>query len=208
MHAQVRNRRHGSRRRRVSRAERVQTRRFALAVCLLALLVVITAVASYSTRAEATTPEPSSTVSDASPSTTIDPAALLISATYTAELRGSDSGSASPHGFLTLRYDADAQTIAYKLQIITSLQTPCVAAICQGPPGQSGGTVFTLFPGPAIAGNFSGVLAEGQIYAADLVGSLKDSRLADLVLLIESGKAYATVGTASRPIDAIRGQIR
>jgi hypothetical protein len=210
MQANVRHSPRASRHRGTSRAEQVQTRRLVLSVCLLALMVVITAVASYSTRVEATTPETSPTTSDDAPSTTLDPAALLVSATYTAELRGGGSGSTAgdPRAFLTLRYDEDAQTITYKLQITTSLQTPCVAAICQGTREQSGSNVFTMFPGPAIAGNFSGVLSEGQIDAADLVGSLRGGRLADLVLLIQSGAAYATVGTASRPIDAIRGQIR
>jgi hypothetical protein len=210
MQAERRHGRRASLRRRTSRAEQVQIRRLVLCVCLLASMVVITAVASYSSRVEAATPETSATVFEATPSTTLDPAVLLVSATYTAELRGGGSGSLSgdPRAFLTLRYDAGAQTITFKLQITSSLQVPCVAAICRGRPSQSGSTVFTLFPGPAIAGNFSGVLAEGQIDAADLVGSLKGSRLADLILLIESGKAYATIGTASQPAGAIRGQIK
>jgi hypothetical protein len=210
MRADTRHGRLTSSHRRRTRAEQVQTRRFALGVCLLGVMVVVTAVVSYSSRADAVTTETSPTLSEISPSTTLDPAASLVSATYTAELRGAGAGSASgeSRAFLTLRYDAQVQTIAYKLQITTSLPTPCVATICQGSGGQSGTALFTLFPGPAIAGNFSGVLAEGQISAADLVGPLKGARLADLVLLIKNGGTYATVGTARQPTDAIRGQIR
>jgi hypothetical protein len=210
MQAETRHGRVTSNHRRRTRAEQVQTRRFALGVCLLGAMVVVTAVVSYTSRAEAVTTKTSPTVSESSPSTTLDPAASLVSATYTAELRGAGTGSTSgeSRAFLTLRYDAQAQTVTYKLQITTALPTPCVATICQGAAGQSGSSVFTLFPGPAIAGNFSGVLAEGQISAADLVGALKGARLADLVLLIKNGGAYATVGTARKPIDAIRGQIR
>jgi len=41
-----------------------------------------------------------------------------------------------------------------------------------------------------------------------LVGPLRNHRLTDLVLLVKSGGAYATIGTASRPVDAIRGQLK
>jgi hypothetical protein len=209
MRTDIRHGRRASSRRRRNRAEQVQNRRFVLAVCLLALLVVITAAVSYSSRAEAT-PESQPTASSGSTATTLDPAASLISATYTAELKSSASGSANgtSRALLTLKYDASAQTISYKLQITSPVTNPSVAAICKGAPGQSGTTVFTIFAGPTVAGNFSGILAEGYITAGDLVGSLQGGKVTDLVLLMNSNSVYATVGTASHPIDAMRAPIK
>jgi hypothetical protein len=121
---------------------------------------------------------------------------------------GSDSVAGSPAALLTLSYDASVRTLSYKLEVTAQLPNPSVAAICQGPPDQSGSTVFTLFSGPTIAGKFSGILAEGTIDANDLVGPLQGRPLTDLVLLIESDGAYATIGTTYRPIDAVRGQLK
>jgi hypothetical protein len=187
----------------------VHNRRLVLTVCLLALMVVITAAASYSSRAEAT-PETPPTASGESTATTLDPAASLVSAIYTAEMTAAGMGSArgDPTALLTLEYNATTQTLSYKLKVTSPLNTPCVAAIYQGAPDRNGTTVFTMFPGPAVAGNFSGVLAEGNIAADDLVGPLNGGKLTDLVLLLKSGGTYATVGTASNPVDAIRGQIK
>jgi hypothetical protein len=209
MQAKRRQGRRSSSCRRRTRAEQVQSRRFALTVCLLALMVVITAAVSYSSGAEAT-PKTAAAVSEAITTTTLDPAASLISATYTAELKSGDSGSAygGPRALLTLDFDATAQTVTYKLQITAPLANPSTATICQSEPGQGDSTVFTIFPGPTVAGNFSGVLAEGSMTPGDLVGPLKGGRLTDLVLLVKNGGAYAAIGTPNEPVDALRAQIK
>ena len=201
--------RHASSQRRRTRAEQVQNRRFVLSVCLLALMVVITAAVSHSSRAEAS-PKNAPAVSHAATTTTLDAAAGLVSARYTAELKAGDSGSASggPRALLTLDYDAAAQTVTYRLQITAPLANPSTATICRSVSGQSDAAVFMMFSGPTIAGNFSGVLTEGTITAEELVGPLKGSRLADLVLLIRAGGAYATIGTPSQPVDALKAQIK
>ena len=209
MQAERHHSRRASSRKRRSRAEQVQIRRFVLTVCLLAVMLVVTAAVSYSSRVEAT-PKTAAVPSNDPTGTTLDPAAALTSGSYTAELKGSSSGSQNggSRALLTLDYDATAQTVSYKLQITVALANPSVAAICQGTPGQSGVTVFTVYPGPAVSGNFSGVLAQGSIGAGDLVGPLKGERLSDLVLLVKNGGAYATIGTASQPIDAMRAQLK
>jgi hypothetical protein len=209
MQAERRHSRVTSSRRRRTRAEQVQNRRFVLTVCLLGLMLVVTATVSYSSRAAAT-PESAPSTSSESTNTTLDPAAALTSGTYTAELKGSSSGSVygGPRALLTLEYDAAARTVSYKLQITSALANPSVAAVCQGVSGQSGATVFTLFPGPTVSGNFSGVLAEGSITEGDLVGPLEGGRLTDLILLIKTGEAYVTIGTPSQPVDAMRAQIK
>ena len=186
-----------------TRAQRVQHRRFVLAVCLLALMVVITAVSSHSCRQEG--------VAGRAPSgpTTTTTAPPLVSATYTAQLTPGEPRptATTPVAVLTLDFDAAAGTLAYRLEVTTQLADPSIAAICQGSPGASGATLFTLFPGPSVAGDFSGVLAEGAISAVDLVGPLQGAALEDLVRLIEDGGVYATIGTRRFPIDAVRGQI-
>ncbi len=190
-----------------TRAQQVQSRRFTLVVCLLALSVVVTAVGSYSARAEASSDAATPAPAD-STGTPVDPTANLVSATYTAELRGDYNNVGSGRALLTLDYDADLETLSYVLEITSPLGSPSVAAICQGSPGQAGTTVFTIFAGPTVAGDFSGTLSQGEVAASDLVGPLQGSRLADLALMLSRGEAYATIGTASVPVDAVRGQIR
>ncbi len=209
MHAETRQGSRASGRRRRNRAEQVQIRRLVLTVCLLGLMVVLTAAVSYSSRVQAS-PQTLPLLPDGVTTTTLDPAAGLVSATYSAELRVSDptSASADPRALLTLKYDATTRTVSYRLEVTVPLANPSAAAICQGTPDQLGSTVFTIFPGPPIAGKFSGVLAEGEITAADLVGTLQGHELTHLVLLVKSGAAYATIGTTGRPVDAIRGQIK
>lgn len=193
--------------RRQSRAQQVQKRRFTLSVCLLCMVVVVTAVASYSSRAEAasdTAVTSPSVMTDTSTSTAIDPS----SATYVAELVSGPDDFTSGQAVFTLDYDAATETISYSLDITSPLANPSVATICQGDPGQIGTAVFTIFAGPTIAGNFSGVLSQGDIAASSLTGSLAGGQLCDLVSLLNEGKAYVTIGTASAPLDAIRGQIQ
>jgi len=141
------------------------------------------------------------------PAAAPDPAALLSTASYVAELRDDSAGSDSPRALFRLNYSALDGAVSFSLEIDSPLANPSVATICQGSPGESGSTLVTLFAGPTIAGNFTGILAQGQITASDLVGSLRGQELTDLILLVKEGGAYATVGTASIPIDAIRGQI-
>lgn len=192
-----------------SRAELVQQRRFVLSVCVLALTVIITAAASQTSSA-AVSPQASATADSSITTVSLDPRASLVSKTYTAELRGSTSGEGTekPSALLTLDYDADLQELTYTLDIRSPIANPTVAAICQGASDQRGSTVYTLFAGPSIAGRFSGVLSAGTMEAGSLVGTLRGGTLADLVLLIERGSAYATIGTSSSPVDAARGQIK
>jgi hypothetical protein len=165
-------------------------------------MVVITAASSHSCGAE-TAPE----ATPAAPTTTstLPP---LASAVYTARLTPTGSQPASlPVAILTLDFDATAGTLAFRLEVATRLADPSVAALCQGSPAEDGAAVFTLFPGPSVAGDFSGVLAEGPITAGDLVGPLKGAGLEELVRLIQAGGVYATIGTRQCPIDAVRGQL-
>lgn len=199
--------RQGSQHSRQTRAQQIHDRRFTLVIITLALAVVATAVASYSSRVEASS-DAASAEPDISVSTTLDPTAALCTATYTAELTGDYETVGKGQALLTLHYDADFDTLSYVLEITTSLGSPSVAAICQGSPDESGATVFTLYAGPTVAGNFTGMLAQGYINASDLTGPLQGEGLADLAVLLESGEAYATIGTTTIPVDAVRAQLQ
>ena len=77
--------------------------------------------------------------------------------------------------------------------------------------GQNGGVVVWLYPSapPAvkIPGRFDGVLATGNITAANLVGSLQGQPLSMLIEQLRRGTAYVNVHTDAYPSGEIRGQI-
>jgi hypothetical protein len=184
---------------------RMRPLRFSLIVFLLAVMVVVTAVTSHSDRAEAAAqvPPTESTPTTLYPITGLAPASFSakLTMTYPTPL------AENPVAVLTLRYNPDAEVITYKLEVLSPLAEPTEAAICQGSRGQRGSTVFALFSDAAGDTDFSGMLAEGAIVPDDLVGPLRNDTLADLMELIRSGGAYATIGTRECPVDAARGQI-
>lgn len=80
------------------------------------------------------------------------------------------------------------------------------AHIHLGPPGVNGGVVlFLKAPGENFSG--SGLVAEGVVTGADLVGDLAGETLWDLIDEIEANNAYVNVHTVANPSGEIRGQI-
>ncbi|MDO8578369.1 MAG: CHRD domain-containing protein [Dehalococcoidales bacterium] len=63
-------------------------------------------------------------------------------------------------------------------------------------------------PAQLIPGTFNGVLAEGTITAANLVGPLAGMDFSDLITAMEAGNAYVNIPTSAHPGGEIRGQIR
>lgn len=92
----------------------------------------------------------------------------------------------------------DGNELHYKL-IVANIENVLMAHIHMAPAGQNGGIVVWLYPsappGVSIPGRFDGVLAEGTITAANLVGALAGHPLSDLIDAIESGNAYVNVHT-------------
>ena len=80
------------------------------------------------------------------------------------------------------------------------------------PQGSNGGIVVWLYPSAPplqlIPGRSQGVLAEGDITAANLTGALAGQELADLVEQIRAGNTYVNVHTTQFPPGEIRGQVR
>jgi hypothetical protein len=65
--------------------------------------------------------------------------------------------------------------------------------------GVNGPVVVFLYPGPQIPGPFSGVLAEGDFTAANLVGPLVGHPLSDLDIEMDAGNTYVNVHTTLYP---------
>jgi hypothetical protein len=102
----------------------------------------------------------------------------------------------------------DGESIAYKL-IVANIHNVTQAHIHQGPAGVNGPIVVWLYPaGPPaqlIPGRSQGILAQGTITAASLVGPLAGRPLEDLLADLNSGNAYVNVHTSQFPPGEIRG---
>lgn len=114
-------------------------------------------------------------------------------------------------GQLNVRLTPDGTALHYEL-LVANIEDVTQAHIHLAPPGSPGPVIAWLYPGapPAqhIPGRFDGVLAEGMITDAQVVGPLAGQGLAALVATIREGKAYANVHTTLFPPGEIRGQVR
>jgi hypothetical protein len=113
----------------------------------------------------------------------------------------------------------DGDALEYKL-IAANIDNAFMAHIHLGPIGSNGPIVVFLY-GPVApgGGRTDGVLAEGTITAANLIGPLAGHPLSDLIADMESGGAYVNIhtndgvaptntGPGDFPGGEIRGQIR
>ena len=122
----------------------------------------------------------------------------------------------------------DGESIEYKL-IASNIDNAFMAHIHLGAPTANGGVVVWLFGAPAISSRpvlpdsmqvrRDGVLAEGTITRANLVGALAGKTLDDLLAQIRAGNAYVNVHTRTNgltgaqlqpgnfPGGEVRGQI-
>ena len=74
--------------------------------------------------------------------------------------------------------------------------------------GANGPVVAFLYGPVTPSGTTNGVLAEGTITEADLLGPLAGAELGDLIAAMEAGHTYVNVHTLANPGGEIRGQIR
>jgi hypothetical protein len=113
-------------------------------------------------------------------------------------------------GQATFQLSKDGNGLRFKL-IVANIENVTQAHIHLAPAGANGPVVAWLYPsGPPpvlIEGRFQGVLAEGTITAANLVGLLAGLDLDALIEEFESGNAYVNVHTSQFPPGEIRGQI-
>ena len=120
------------------------------------------------------------------------------------------ANSSRAQGQALFRLSDDGMELHYRL-IVANIENVTQSHIHRAPAGTNGGVVVWLYPTapPAqlIPGRTQGILAEGTITAADLVGSLAEQPLSALVAEIRSGNAYVNVHTSQFPPGEIRGQI-
>jgi hypothetical protein len=113
-------------------------------------------------------------------------------------------------GQATFKLSKDGESIEYKL-IASNIDNVLMAHIHLAPAGVNGGIVVWLYPdGPPpqlIQGTFNGVLAQGVITEADLVGDLAGQDLDALVDAMLAGNTYVNVHTTANPGGEIRGQL-
>jgi CHRD domain len=123
----------------------------------------------------------------------------------------------SGKGLAVFHISKDGTSIDYKL-IVTSIDNVFAAHIHLAPMGVNGPIVAFLFEGVPAGGRHNGLLAEGTITSADLVGPLLGQPLSTLIVPMQAGNAYVNVHTNDgvEPIDTgpgdfpageIRGQI-
>lgn len=126
-------------------------------------------------------------------------------------------------GNAVFQLSEDGTALSYKL-IVANIDNAFMAHIHRAAAGANGGIVVWLYPSTAVApgpvggGRLQGVIAEGTITAANLVGSLAGMPLSALLDLMESGGAYVNVhtndgvgavntGPGDFPGGEVRGQI-
>ena len=100
----------------------------------------------------------------------------------------------------------NVQTINYQLSV-NDLVNVTQAHIHRGEEGENGKIVVTLYNTTMPTGPMSGLLSQGNITAANLVGPLAGQQLTDLTSIMDNGTAYVNVHTKDFPLGEIRGQI-
>lgn len=126
-------------------------------------------------------------------------------------------------GRAVFQLSGDGESLSYRL-IVANIHNVFQAHIHAAPAGSNGGIVVWLYPstaptpGPLGGGRIDGVIAEGTITAADLVGALQGEPLSALISLLSNGGAYVNAhtndgvaptntGPGDYPGGEIRGQI-
>lgn len=119
---------------------------------------------------------------------------------------------------------SDGQKLAYEL-MVSNITNAFQAHIHLAPAGSNGGIVLWLYPsttpgaGPVGGGRLDGMIAKGEVTAANLVGALAGQPLQSLIDQINAGNAYVNIhtndgvaptdtGPGDFPGGEIRGQIR
>lgn len=136
------------------------------------------------------------------------------SRTYVAHLTGANERpnavDSLAQGQAIFTVSKDGTSIEYRL-IVANIDDVLMAHIHLGPADGTGGVVVWLYPSAPppqlIEGTSNGVLATGTITDSNLVGSLSEASLSDLIEAFENGETYVNVHTNTYPGGEIRGQI-
>lgn len=140
--------------------------------------------------------------------------AALGNRTFRTHMTGAEevpANDSAGQGQAIFQLSRDGMSLSYKI-ITANIENVTMAHIHLAPAGSNGGVVAWLYPsGPPpqlVPGRSDGVLAQGTITAANLVGALAGQPLSALIDAMESGRTYVNVHTSQFPGGEIRGQIR
>jgi hypothetical protein len=138
------------------------------------------------------------------------PASPVLAATrdFTAHLSGGEevpSVETLAQGQAIFQSNKDGTELSFKL-IAANIENTTASHIHLAPAGVNGPIVVALYP------NFStdktpGIIAEGTITAANLIGPLAGHPLSDLLDAMEDGNTYVNIHTTQHPGGEIRGQV-
>jgi hypothetical protein len=146
-----------------------------------------------------------------------------VNANWSEHLNGSQEVPARDthgQGQAIFHLSPGGSSLEYKL-IGSNIENAFMAHIHMAGPGVNGPIVVWLYPstnpvaGPLGSGRHDGILAQGTITAANLVGPLAGHSLSDLVNALNTGNAYVNVhtndgvdGVNTGPGDFPGGEIR
>lgn len=126
---------------------------------------------------------------------------------FTASLQGQNEVppvATNAAGNVIVKIAKDESSIYFKL-IVANIENVRFAHFHMAPEGQNGPVVAFLYPGPTLS-DPDGILAEGVITAADVVGPLAGD-LDALIDRIRTGRIYVNVHTNANPGGELRGQV-
>ena len=126
---------------------------------------------------------------------------------FAAPLSGSNEvppNESDANGVIIVKIAPDESSIDYKL-IVSNANNVLAAHFHLAPEGVNGPVVAHLFGGPMVPSQ-NGILSEGTITAANVVGPLAGN-LQALIDTMRSGSIYTNVHTVLLPGGEIRGQL-
>ncbi|WP_035467809.1 CHRD domain-containing protein [Algoriphagus mannitolivorans] len=100
----------------------------------------------------------------------------------------------------------DANTLKFEIRVANTSGI-AAAHLHLASAGMNGPVVVSLFSAPSPTGLVNGVVAEGMIVAADLVGPFSGKTIRDLIKEFEAGKIYVNLHTSTNPGGELRGQV-
>ncbi|MCM4153066.1 CHRD domain-containing protein [Arenibacter sp. N53] len=110
-------------------------------------------------------------------------------------------------GHVSIKISKDEMSIYYKITA-ANIENVRASHFHIAPAGTNGGVVAFLYSNPdQPSGPQNGVLAEGIITADNLINSMFEHPLSDLIDAIRAGNVYVNVHTNQFPGGEIRGQL-
>ncbi len=110
-------------------------------------------------------------------------------------------------GQAILQFNKEGDKLHYKL-IVANIFDVRFSHLHMAPAGENGPVVAFLYPGPTTPGRTQGILAEGYITDADVIGPLAGMGLSALRDRMERGRIYVNVHTVANGPGEIRGQVK